>query len=278
MASIIKTSTVNMEVTVYANSDNIAHQTTNAPLQILFAPTTSGEFYQSVRVSRTDSSANFSTKFEVGSSIVPINGTIGSVIVSGLHSFTEASGLAYSDASGTTVTVNGSYPSGSSVHNVSIDFSEGDRSSYGGITASSSGTFSQSHTYSYPGIFHITQRVQGTNGSVDMDSFRLNMASDLSGSGLGALTISASPESGSITSVSGLSIAMSATGASGVSLGATEDESLIWRLGNLERSSKTSLTTQYLEPGSYIPIANYLFAGPSGSVYISDITSTGAND
>ncbi len=111
-----------------------------------------------------------------------------------------------------------------------------------------------------------------------MDSFRLNMASDLSGSGLGALTISASPESGSITSVSGLSIAMSATGASGVSLGATEDESLIWRLGNLERSSKTSLTTQYLEPGSYIPIANYLFAGPSGSVYISDITSTGAND
>lgn len=278
MASIIKTSTVNMEVTVYANSDNIAHQTTNAPLQILFAPTTSGEFGQSLRVTRTDSSANFATLFTVGKSVVPVEGTIGDVVVSGTHTFTEASGVVYSDASGTTVTLNGSYPSGSDVHNVSVDFSEGDRSSYGGITVSSSGTFSQSHTYSYPGIFHITTRVQGSDGSVDMDAFRLNMASDLSGSGLGALTLTAAPEGGDIPAVSGLAVAMSVSGASGVSLGASEDASLSLKFGNLEKSSKVNPTTHYFEAGKYIPRANYLFAGPSGSVYISDIISTGAND
>ena len=278
MAIVTKTATVNMDVTVYANSDSVAHQTTNAPLQILFSPTTSGEFYRSLKVERTDSSANFSTKFRVGSSVVPVEGSIGSVVVSGSYTFTEASGVVNADASGTVVTLNGSYPSGSDVHNVSVDFSEGERSLYGGITVSSSGTFSQSHTFSYPGIFHITTRVQGSDGSVDMDSFRLNMASDLSGSGLGALTVAATPEGGDIPSVSGLAIAMSATGASGVTLGATEDSALSWRLGNLEKSNKVSLTTHYFEAGDYIPRATYLFAGPSGSVYISDITSTGAND
>jgi len=278
MAITTKNSTVNMEATVYANSDSVPHQTTNAPLSLLFSPTSSGDFGQSLTVKRTDSSANFSTKFVVGSSVVPVEGTLGSVVVSGTYTFTEASGVVFSDASGTIVTVNGSYPSGSNVNNVSIDFAEGDRSTYGGVTASSSGTFSQSHTYSYPGVFHITTRVQGSDGSVDMDSFRLNLASDLSGSGLGAITVTASPEGGDIPSVSGLAVAVSVSGASGVSLGATDDEDLAWRFGNLERSSKVSATTHYYEPGNYIPMATYLFAGPSGSVYISDITSAGAND
>lgn len=275
MAIVQKTATANMDVTVYMNSETLAALQINAPLSILFRPTTSGDFGQSFKVERTNNSANFSTKFRVGKSVAPVDGSIGSVVVSGTHAFTEGSGVVYSDASGTVVTLNGSYPSGSTVHNVSVDFAEGERSSYGGLTASSSGTFSQSHTYSHPGIYHIVTRVQGTNGSIDMDSFRLNLASDLSGSGLGALTVTATPEGGTIPN---LSIAFSASGSSGVSLVSSEDSNLYWRFGNLETSNKTSPTSNYYEPGSFIPMASFKHSGPSGIVYLSDITSTGAND
>jgi hypothetical protein len=276
MATVTKLSTVNMEVTVYANSESITDLQLDAPLSILFLPTTSGDFGQSFTVERTDNSANFSAQFRVGKTVVPVAGAIGSVVVSGTHTFTEASGVVYSDASGTAVTLNGSYPSGSTVHNVSVDFAEGDRSSYGGLTVSASGTFSQAHTYSYPGIYHIITRVQGQDGSVDMDSFRLNLASDLSGSGLGNLTITATPDGGG--DLPNLSVAFSATGASGVSIGASEDSDLHWRFGNLETSNKNSPTSNYYEPGSFIPMASFKYGGPSGTVYLSDITSTGAND
>lgn len=276
MAITVKTSTVNMEAAVFANSETVPNQAQSVPVSLLFAPTTSGEFYQGITVKRTDNSANFSIKVEVGSSVVGADATIDSVLVSGVHTFTESSGVVYSDASGTTVTVSGSVPSGTDVHNVSIDFCEGCRSVSGGLTVTDAGAFSGTHTYSYPGIFHITTRVQSKNGYVDMDSFRLNLASDLSGSDLGALDTTATPESGSVTSSSGLSVLMAASGASGITV-ATDDESLCWRFGNLESSSKKSATTLYSEPGKFIPVANYKYAGPSGDVYVSDIIASGLN-
>lgn len=276
MAITNKTSTVNMEVAVYANSEVIPDQQHNVPLSLLFQPTTSGEFYQGLSVKRTDNSANFSIAVAVGTEVSGVNATLDSVLVSGTYTFTEASGVVYSNASGTTVTVSGSIPSGADVHNVSIDFCEGCRSVSGGLAVDSSGAFSGTHTYSYPGIYHIITRVQSKNGYVDMDSFRLNLASDLSGNDLGALDTTATPESGSVTSSSSLSVAMSASGASGITV-ATDDENLCFRFGNLETTSKKSVTTAYSEPGKYIPVANYKYAGPSGTVYVSDIIASGLN-
>jgi hypothetical protein len=242
-----------------------------------FDPTTQDDFNAGLTISRTDSSANFSAQITVATDVVATQASLDSVLVSGSLVFTEASGVSYTAASGTTVTVSGSIPSGTSVNNVAIDFAEGDRSTYGGLAVASGGTYSATHTYSYAGIFQITSRVQSTNGAVDMDSFRLNLASDLSGIDLGALTVTATPEVGAIDDDTPLSVTFSASGASGVSLSGDDDKDLIWRFGNLASSSKIAPSSIYSEPGQYIPMASYLYAGPSGSVYVSDITSTGAN-
>jgi len=277
MSISTKSATVNCEAVVLAASTLFSDQTHTAGLEIAFDPSSQSDFNGGLTVLRTDSSANFSAQISVARDIVPTQGSIDAVVVSGSLVFTEASGVSYLSASGTTVTVSGSIPSGSTVNNVGIDFAEGDRSTYGGLVVSSGGTYSATHTYSYAGIYHITSRVHSGNGSVDMDSFRLNLATGLSGVDLGALTITATPEAGSIDDNTPLSVAFSASGASGISLSGDDDKNLIWRFGNLASSSKVSPSSAYSEPGLFIPMASYYYEGPTANVYISDITSTGAN-
>jgi hypothetical protein len=271
-----KSSSVKAEAVVMVASSKFANQQHTGGLEISFDPTSTTDFNSSLKVSRTDSSANFSASLDVARDVQIPTGSIDSVLV-GSNVFTEASGIAHASASGTVVTVSGSIPSGTTAHNVSIDFAEGDRSTKGGLQVAGDGTFSATHTYSYPGIFHITTRVQSEEGSVDMDSFRLNMASDLSGTDLGGLTITATPESGSTTDSSPLSVSFSASGSNGVSISGDDDKNLIWRLGNLESSSKTSPSTRYVEPGKYVPVAIYFYEGSVTNLYLSDITDTGAN-
>ena len=276
MAITNKTAQANMSLAVFANSETLADQTHNLPMSISFDPTSTSDANAGLKVVRTDSSANFSASVKVGSLVSGQDGSIDSVLV-GSDIFTEASGLGFASASGTTVTVSGSVSTPAEVHNVTVDFSEGDRSSYLAAVAND-GTFSATHTYSYPGVFHLTTRVQSKTGYVDMDSFRLNMASDLSGSGLGALTITATPETAEMSSGDSVFVGFSASGASGISLSGSEDSSLTWRFGSLQSSNKISPSGKYDQPGTYIPVANYKYVGPSGTVYVSDITDTGAND
>jgi len=276
MAIANKTTTVNAEAVVLAASDLFASQTHTAGLELSFDPTDQTDFNGSLKVAKTDSSANFSASLSVASEVSKTEGTLSSVLV-GADVFTEASGMAHASASGTTVVVSGSIPSGTTVNNVSVDFSEGDRSSYGALVVDGAGNFSATHTYSYPGIYHITTRVQSHNGAVDMDSFRLNMASDLSGTDLGLLTVTATPETGNTSDSSPLSVSFTAAGASGVSLAGDDSSNLNWRFGNLESSSKITPGSTYSEPGTYIPVASFLYEGPTVTLYLSDITSTGGN-
>lgn len=276
MAITNKTAQVNISLAVFANSETLAEQSHNLPMSISFDPTSSSDVNAGIKVARTDNSANFSASVRVGSLVTGQNGSIDSVLV-GSDIFTEASGLGFASASGTTVVASGSVSVPAEVNNVNIDFAEGNRSSYKAVVASD-GTFSATHTYSYPGVFHITTRVQSKTGYVDMDSFRLNMASDLSGSDLGALTITATPETEEMSSGDSVFVGLSASGASGISLSGSEDSDLTWRFGTLQSSNKISPSGRYDQPGSYIPTANYRYSGPSGTVYVSDITDTGAND
>lgn len=261
MAITVKTSTVNMETVVYANSQNMPSGTQNAHLSLSFQPTTSGDYDQQLVVKKTTQAA-FGSKLTVAQSIPTTNATIDSVKV-GSDVFTEASGVVYSSASGSVVVVSGSVPSGSDIHSASINFNEGPRSVSGGLTVSDAGLFSATHTYSYPGIYHILTRVQNSEGAVDMDSFRLNLASDLTGSDLGNLTVTATPEGGDTSSTSSLSISCTTTGASGLSIGSVEDDALSWNFGNHETSNKTAPSTRYSEPGTFIPSASFLYPGPS---------------
>jgi PKD repeat protein len=198
------------------------------------------------------------------------------VLVNG-SGISESSGFLYSQASGLTVTVSGSYSGSKQIHNASIDFCEGVNSYSGGLSVVNN-NFSASHTYSYPGIYSITTRVQDIDGSVNMERFRLNLASGLAGVNLGGISASGSPTSGLINSENYLTVSFSASGASGLSPSTPSDSNLHWRFGNNSTSQKQSPRTNYAQPGNYVPVVIYKNTTASGIVYLTDSIKVGIND
>jgi len=265
-----------MTLDIVVNSSGVTAQDHRLPLFITMGAefAVSGEFYSSISVQRTNNT-DFGARIRVGEEVPIPSGDIGAVLVNGSGA-TELDSFDYSSASGLIVTVSGSYSGLKNIHNASIDFSEGINSYSGGLTVTS-GVFSASHVYSYGGIYNITTRVQDVDGVVNMEKFRLNLASGLSASDLGALSGSATPESGLITSESYLPVSFSSSGASGVSLSSPSDGLLWWRFGNNGRSQKVNPSGNYAQPGNYIAICSYLYSGPSGSVYLTDSIETGFN-
>lgn len=266
-----------MTVDIVVNSSGVTQQDHRLPLFVTMGAefAVSGEFYSSLLVQKTDN-ADFGARIKVGKEVPIPSGNINAVLVNG-SGITEASGFEFGVASGLTVTVSGSYSGTKELHNASIDFAEGINSYSGGLTVTS-GDFSSTHTYSYPGVYVITTRVQDVDGSVNMEKFRLNFASDLSGSDLGAISGTATPQSGLINSENYLPVSFSVSGSSGVSINSPTDSKLYWRFGNNGLSQKRAPSGNYAQPGNYIPISIYQYSSPSGTLYLVDSIEIGFNN
>ena len=265
-----------MQLSIVVNSSGVSLQDHRLPLFVTMGDefAVSGEFDTSLSVQKTDQ-ADFGARDRVGTQVPIPSGNINAVLGNG-SGITESSGFLYSSVSGFTVTVSGSYSGTKAVHNAAIDFAEGISALSGGLTVTS-GDFSASHTYSYPGKYVITTRVQDVDGAVNMERFHLNFASGISGTDLGAISGTAAPQSGLITSESYLGVQFSVSGASGVTVSTPSDENLWWRFGNNGRSQKASPSGNYSQPGDYIPISIYQYASPSGTLYLVDSIEVGFN-
>ena len=270
-----RTSDVLLDLNISTSGGFFDDQTIPLTANIGETETPSSEFYQSLTVQKTDSS-QIGAKVRVGKNISIPSGNILSVLVNG-SGISESSGFLYSQASGLTVTVSGSYSGSKQIHNASIDFCEGANSYSGGLSVVNN-NFSASHTYSYPGIYSITTRVQDIDGSVNMERFRLNLASGLAGVNLGGISASGSPTSGLINSENYLTVSFSASGASGLSPSTPSDSNLHWRFGNNSTSQKQSPRTNYAQPGNYVPVVIYKNTTASGIVYLTDSIKVGIND
>ena len=272
----IKNATVLLEVDIVVNSSGVTSQEHLLPflgiMGLEFAA--SGEFNGGISVERT-SQADFGARIRVGKEVLIPSGNINAVLVNS-SGISEGSGFSYLIASGLIVTVSGSYSGIKPVHNASIDFSEGINAYSGGLTVTS-GNFSASHIYSYPGKYVLTTRVQDVDGSVNMERFHLNFASGLITTDLGVISGSAVPEEGLITSESYLPVLFSVSGTSGVSLNSPTDARLWWRFYNNGLSQSISPSANYSQPGNYVPIAIYKYASPSGELYLVDSNELGFN-